>query len=455
MVSIITACSRPQNLKQIYDSIDFSLVYKWYIVYDTSKCRTYELQFATEDKILELTCNIEGFAGHPQINMALDLIKDGFVYVMDDDNIFHKKFWSLLPSLDSEFVYTWDQNRIQEGRILKGGQIEEKKIDASQFIVPRNLIGSTRWVVHKDAGDFRFISQIYKAHKDKFKYIPKVACYHNFIPKVRVAICFFGLTRSLKFTLGSIQKNIFDPLKNNGIQYDTFLHTYKMNGSYSNPHAGEKDIILDADEYKLLEPMRYMVESKEAVSKKLDLEKYRTHGNPWKNQQGQVSGDFTTLDNHILYLWSLKQLTKMWSDAKSRYTHIIYCRPDVLYQVPLDISWFSFPPKSNKICIPNFALCGDITDRFALGRPQQMLLYGNRFDDALAYSKKYPLASEAYLIATMKKHRIKYEHVNFFFIRVRANGKKDHMDISQIKTLTRKLRASKNKTRKIKIGLFK
>jgi hypothetical protein len=96
-----------------------------------------------------------------------------------------------------------------------------------------------------------------------------------------------------------------------------------------------------------------------------------------------------------------------------------------------------------------------VNDRFALGRPEQMRMYGHRFDDALAYSKKHPLASEAYLIATMKKHRIKYEHVNFFFIRVRANGNKNGMDISQIKTLTRKLRASKNKTRKIKIGLFK
>jgi hypothetical protein len=128
----------------------------------------------------------------------------------------------------------------------------------------------------------------------------------------------------------------------------------------------------------------------------------------------------------------------------------------VLYQVPLDISWFSFSPdsKKQKILIPNFGLCGDVNDRFALGRPEQMLLYGNRFDDALAYSKKKPLASEEYLIATMRRHRIKYEHVNFYFIRVRANGKKDGMDLSQIKSLTRKLRVSKNKTRKIKIGLY-
>jgi hypothetical protein len=128
MVSIITACSRPQNLKQIYDSIDFSLVEKWYIIYDTSKSRTYDFQFGQEPKIMELTCDKEGYAGHPQINKALELINDGFVYIMDDDNIFHKKFWTLLPTLEPEFVYTWDQNRIQEGRILKGGQIEERKI---------------------------------------------------------------------------------------------------------------------------------------------------------------------------------------------------------------------------------------------------------------------------------------------------------------------------------------
>ena len=97
-----------------------------------------------------------------------------------------------------------------------------------------------------------------------------------------------------------------------------------------------------------------------------------------------------------------------------------------------------------------------MNDRFALGRPEQMLPYGNRFDDELAYSKKYPLASEAYLIATLKKHRIKYEHVNFYFIRIRANGNKNGLDISQIKTLRRRLQEGKKKntTRKIKIGLY-
>lgn len=449
MVSIITACSRPQNLKKIYDSIKFGQVGKWYIIYDTSKCRKYEDKFTGDihaDKILELSCDKEGFAGHPQINYALDKINDGFVYIMDDDNIFHPTFWKLLKDLDPEYIYTWDQDRIQESRILKGGEIKEEKIDTSQFIVPRNLIGSVKWAEQRSAGDFRFISQIYKKHETKFKYIPKIACYHNFIKKVRVAMCFFGLTRSLEITLPSIKKYLFLPLLNHGIKYDTYLHTYKMKDPYSNPRAGEKDIILDSKEYKLLEPTFHLVEDKGGVSKKIDLAKYRSKGDPWGKEESAIKGDFTTLDNHILYLWSQRQLIEMVKKNLGRYTHIIFCRPDVLYQVPLDIDWFSF--SSEKICIPNFGLCGDVNDRFALGRPEQMIPYGQRFVDALAYSKKHPLASEAYLIATMKKHKIKYEHVNFYFIRVRANGEKNGMDLGQIKALTRRKRPLQKGTRK-------
>ena len=447
VVSIITACSRPQNLKKIYDSIDFHMVNKWYIIYDTSKCRTYEFQFPLEPKILELTCDKQGFAGHPQINFALELTKgqDGFMYIMDDDNIFHEHFWKLLPTLDPEMVYTWDQNRIQENRIMKGGKIEEEKIDTSQFIVPRSLIGNIKWADQRSAGDFRFISQIFKRHEEKFRYIPEIACYHNFIKKIKVAICFFGLTRSLKFTLPSIEKYLLGPLKQYGIKHDIYLHTYKTKKPYTNPRAGENGVTLDNNEYKLLEPKRSIVEDKELVSKRIGLERYRAKGDPWGQERSAIPGDFTTLDNHILYLWSQKQLTSMWLQG-GNYSHIIMCRPDVLYQVPIQLDWFSFT--SDKICIPNFGLCGNVNDRFALGRPEQMKPYGSRFDEALAYSKRHQLASEAYLIATMKKHKIKYEHVAFYFIRVRANMEKNGMDIGQIGSLTRKKRGKKTRKNK-------
>ena len=157
---------------------------------------------------------------------------------MDDDNIFHTEFWKLLPTLDPECVYTWDQNRIQEGRILKGGKIEEEKIDTSQFIVPRSLIGNIRWAEQRSAGDYRFISKIFKKHADKFKYIPKIASYHNFIKKIRVAICFFGLTRSLKFTLPSIEKYVLGPLKQYGIKHDIYSGMLYPKKIYSSFYSG-------------------------------------------------------------------------------------------------------------------------------------------------------------------------------------------------------------------------
>ena len=42
----------------------------------------------------------------------------------------------------------------------------------------------------------------------------------------RVAICFFGLTRSLKYTIQNIRSALYDPLIVSDIRYDVFIHTY-------------------------------------------------------------------------------------------------------------------------------------------------------------------------------------------------------------------------------------
>ena len=44
----------------------------------------------------------------------------------------------------------------------------------------------------------------------------------------RAAICFYGLTRSLPYTIDRIRSSIFDPLIEDGISYSVFLHTYNV-----------------------------------------------------------------------------------------------------------------------------------------------------------------------------------------------------------------------------------
>jgi hypothetical protein len=161
--------------------MNFDIITTWYIIYDTSKNRDYTFKYEIHPKIKEFKCNTEGVCGHPQINYALNMIKEGFVYVLDDDNIIHPNFWKILPTLDNNVIYTWDQLRCDTNSIMKGGNITRNCIDTAQFIVPRKYIGNIRWVKNERCGDYTFISEIYKKHSKAFKVIDDVCCYFNYL----------------------------------------------------------------------------------------------------------------------------------------------------------------------------------------------------------------------------------------------------------------------------------
>ena len=68
---------------------------------------------------------------------------------------------------------------------------------------------------------------------------------------MKIVLGFFGITRSLKYTIKYIKLNILDILIRNKIDYDIFIHTYKLN-SYENIRTGELIDNIDNEEYKLL-----------------------------------------------------------------------------------------------------------------------------------------------------------------------------------------------------------
>lgn len=46
--------------------------------------------------------------------------------------------------------------------------------------------------------------------------------------RLRIALCFFGLTRRLRWTFPSIKSRVFDVLQKKGMDYDVFVHTYSL-----------------------------------------------------------------------------------------------------------------------------------------------------------------------------------------------------------------------------------
>ena len=67
-----------------------------------------------------------------------------------------------------------------------------------------------------------------------------------------VALAFYGLTRSLRYTMPSIRQNVFAPLRAAGYTYDVYLHTYDL-PHLTNERSGEATA-LNTTEWSLLNP---------------------------------------------------------------------------------------------------------------------------------------------------------------------------------------------------------
>ena len=137
--------------------------------------------YRNNPKVLEMFHTSPGLSGNPQRNRAIQLINDGMLYFLDDDNIMNPNFWSWLPEIRTGHVYTFDQLRGIEPLLLKDDAPKPNCIDTAQYLIDRELIGNTTWQVDDYGADGPFISSIVKNHKSKHLYIPKVLAFHNFI----------------------------------------------------------------------------------------------------------------------------------------------------------------------------------------------------------------------------------------------------------------------------------
>lgn len=239
---------------------------------------------------------------------------------------------------------------------------------------------------------------------------------------MKVAILFWGLVRSLKFTIDSLEQNVFKVLRDNNIQYDKFIHCYYFNRKYTNNRASEFKIDLDADEYKLLDCDYVERDNQDKVAKKLKLNKYRSKKDPWHSK-------YQSVDFFILSMYSKLRVTRMVQKTNKKYDYLLFLRHDVQYLNKFEIKWFK-NIKKNEIYVPNFCLKHKMNDRMALVHYSNGLVYGNLFKHLYKYSKKNPLHSETFHYRILHKliGKLKIKYIDFFFRRIRANGSVFHRD---------------------------
>jgi hypothetical protein len=175
-LNIITPCSRPENLHTISKSINIPKEnYKWIVVFDSKEFPSKDL--IPSNCVTFLHTNPQSTVGHSQRNFALDIIKNGHVYMNDDDTIIHPKLWDHIKNLNNDFISFSQAFKHGELRLV-GDNIQVGHIDSHNFIVSRDLIGEDRWSVNKYDADGYFASSMFSKSTNSI-FINKILSIYN------------------------------------------------------------------------------------------------------------------------------------------------------------------------------------------------------------------------------------------------------------------------------------
>lgn len=231
-----------------------------------------------------------------------------------------------------------------------------------------------------------------------------------------VALLFFGLTRNLKYTYPSIFKYIFCRLREKNIAYDTFLHTYQLD-YLTNWRSNEYNVPLDAHEWKLLQPVDYLIDDQNIIDATvLPHDEFCTFENPWPLDVSRNS-----MRNMLRQLYSLHQVWKLVADRKE-YDAYLILRPDMEYVTPLEIDPPYLPIRERVAYLPTWGRIrhGD-NDRLMMTSKEGASIVMTRYTKILDYARSHTPNSHTFLTYILETSQIRREPWNIVAKRVRAN----------------------------------
>lgn len=163
-LNIITPCSRPTNLKKISESINIPKEhYRWIVVCDSEQM--------IDNELIPSNCEIynhknpNSIVGNAQRNFAFDLVKEGHVYLNDDDTLIHPELWEDIKDLQNDFI-SFEQLFNTGQKRLNSNFIEVGHIDSHNFIVSKDILGDTRFILNRYDADGYFAKECFSKSKN-------------------------------------------------------------------------------------------------------------------------------------------------------------------------------------------------------------------------------------------------------------------------------------------------
>ena len=232
---------------------------------------------------------------------------------------------------------------------------------------------------------------------------------------MKISILFFGITRSLPWTIDSIRKNVVTPARKHG-EVTILCHFYQQD-RIDNPRSGENGA-QNPDDYKLLSPDWVSLEPPGRCLSQWNFDEIYRHGD--------IEGDNgKSLGNLIHQLHSLNCVTER--ALQDHPDLVIFCRPDLCYHDSFDESLQKAAPyKGERAWIPYWQWhAGGLNDRFAIVRGEKAVrAYGQRILAVPSYLKETgrPLHAEKFIKYALKKASVRWGKMYVRASRVRLGG---------------------------------
>jgi len=238
--------------------------------------------------------------------------------------------------------------------------------------------------------------------------------------KKKIIVCFFGvISRSIRYTHKSIERNLIDVLKKNNYDVDIYV----FNNNVGNCKVdGCKSNNMD---YKLLKPTYFEEKSQKDIdsiinttikTKNIDCD-FKYYG----NKSGKPRE--VTINNCVRQMYSEEQVGNFLEKNKDKYDAAVVCGPDYYLLKPLDLNDIN-----KSISCDNIIYTTDINDGqgytngFYLGSLEPMIKILKRFsimDILLPTEHDY----EYLLKKTFELNKIERNITSMQFVKIRNNKK--------------------------------
>lgn len=222
----------------------------------------------------------------------------------------------------------------------------------------------------------------------------------------RVAVCHWGLLRTIETTYESHKKHMYGVLDRAGIQYDTYVHTWF--------HESTPRLKLDAFKFKKL-VMDDETEVFEQIDRDFSEYWYAVVYNANGGEDSLNEWNPVMLKRHLYSLVSQKRVTQMCLDSGVQYDYVIYIRPDIELSNDIDCRFAEMDADTIYLSTEQWGSTEYVSENDAFGIVpfSKCVQIGMRFDEAKMYRKNVGrLAPEHFCGSLVYKYFTKILHVD-------------------------------------------